>query len=537
MKRALTSLAAVGAVLSTSGVAVAATVSVDTTADDVAAMCAPGTGCSLRGAVSVANAAPGTTIDLPAGTYSLTQGPLTITAPQTVIAGDGVASTTVTGASPGRGTPAISIRAGNVALADLTVAAGSGSDVSFDPTGSSANELDLLGVTIRDGRTRDNGGGISMPFGGRLAIIDSTIVDNGASGERGGGLYASGGQVLIDGSVFNGNGTSANNALGGAIFVSQTTLTVRNSTVYGNSVASGGFGGDLAFVNDSHVNLINATIARGQYGGTSDVYGSDTSTISAVNTIIGEPRGGGQACFLPGPVMVDDHSMSSDATCGLSAAHGSIINADPLFLALGDYGGPTQSVAYTEASPAVDAGNSDPSVCPNIDQRYAPRPYGAGCDIGALESPYSRASGGTAGGSAGGGGSSTKTPDATSATPPGADPSPTPASPATTTAPTMPTPATTAAKPTPSLRLARTGQLIVKTNLPARPADRVTLTWTVTKGGRTYHGTAHASSTGTELVTTIVLPRKLRGARLISVQATYRTSTGRTQTTVLRPAR
>ena len=74
------------------------------------------------------------------------------------------------------------------------------------------------------------------------------------------------------------------------------------------------------------------------------------------------------------------------------------VNTDPLLVALADNGGRTEThliphsaIAGGVDSPAVDAGNSDPSVCPNNDQRTYPRPIdgnGDGvkdCDIGAFE--------------------------------------------------------------------------------------------------------------------------------------------------------
>jgi hypothetical protein len=53
--------------------------------------------------------------------------------------------------------------------------------------------------------------------------------------------------------------------------------------------------------------------------------------------------------------------------------------ADPLLGDLADNGGPTETMALPEGSPALDAGHG----CPETDQRGEPRPDP--CDLGAYE--------------------------------------------------------------------------------------------------------------------------------------------------------
>ena len=65
--------------------------------------------------------------------------------------------------------------------------------------------------------------------------------------------------------------------------------------------------------------------------------------------------------------------------------------ADPLLGPLQDNGGPTFTHALQFGSPAIDKGNpatpgSGGTACEATDQRGAPRPAGAACDIGAYES-------------------------------------------------------------------------------------------------------------------------------------------------------
>src|SRR5262249_42158170 len=50
---------------------------------------------------------------------------------------------------------------------------------------------------------------------------------------------------------------------------------------------------------------------------------------------------------------------------------------------LADHGGPTQTYAPGALSVAIDAG--DAAFCATTDQRGYPRPFGTGCDVGAVE--------------------------------------------------------------------------------------------------------------------------------------------------------
>ena len=81
--------------------------------------------------------------------------------------------------------------------------------------------------------------------------------------------------------------------------------------------------------------------------------------------------------------------MDSDGTCGFSDT-GELAGAYPLLGPLQDNGGPSQTHALLQGSPAIDAGNpatpgSGGSACEAIDQRGVSRPQGAACDIGAFE--------------------------------------------------------------------------------------------------------------------------------------------------------
>jgi hypothetical protein len=509
----------------------ASIVTVSMQGDDPAANCVAPARCSLRGAVAIANANPGTTIVVPPGGFPLTRGPLDVTGEGTTIVGAGSATTSVVATSASR---VLTIRAG-AEIYDLQISGGHPQALPFDPAiggnvaffGNGNTTLGLFGVTVRGG-VATSGGGIYQE-GGILQIVDSVITNNQAA--DGGGLYTYGSsRTVIDGSVFYFNGASRPGVAepsGGAVRLGGGRLVAVNSTFYSNS-ATGGWGGGFFVGNDASLSLVNATVAGNSFY---DLAVRDTSRISSANTILGMRGHGTPICDFRGGTMADDHSLSLDATCNLEPANGSIVGADPGFAPFGDYGGPTPSLALLPTSPAVDAANSDVAVCPDIDQRYAPRPQGSGCDIGAVESPFGPApptpappSGG--GGGGGGGGSEPKAPAAPTVPAP---PVPLPEQPAPVTSSST-APAT--APPTPAARLSRAGRLAVEARLPATPTGKVTLAWTVRKGGRNHRGKTRVTADDDTIRTTVSVPRRLRGGRLVRLVATYKAG-GRKRTTPL----
>jgi hypothetical protein len=58
---------------------------------------------------------------------------------------------------------------------------------------------------------------------------------------------------------------------------------------------------------------------------------------------------------------------------------------NPILAPLGNYGGPTPTMALLPGSPAID--HADVTAFPATDQRGFPRPYGSAPDIGAFEYP------------------------------------------------------------------------------------------------------------------------------------------------------
>ena len=227
-----------------------ATIAVDTVADvPVLSACtaAPGD-CTLRGAVQFANANPGTTISVPAGTYTLTIpggavegfngdnliGDLDFRADNTVVIGAGASTTIIQQTAP------------NDRVIELNPDLLAGFDFS------------ISGVTISGGNetTFVGGGGIiSGAINNTTTVTNCTFSGNSANGPGGGGISNQGGSLTVTGSTFTGNSASSS---GGAIgysagdpfgrLPSTGTLTVTGSTFSNNtanSTAGGGGGLDL----------------------------------------------------------------------------------------------------------------------------------------------------------------------------------------------------------------------------------------------------------------------------------------------------
>ncbi len=244
--------------------AAAATYTVSSTADQASGSCNGALVCtSLRAAI--ANAPGGSTIQLGAGTYSLTDGHLAITQSLT-IAGADSSKTTIKQNSP-PGFEVLYITGGDVTLSGLTVTGGqkfadanasaggiydSGTSLTLNDvavTGNGAIGLDgSPGSTGTDGA--DAVGGIEVSSGSNapLTLNNSSVTNNSAFGGTGGDGIDGGG--------------------GGTAYAGITDLagpvTINNSTISGNRSTGGtggggdgtGFSGGLSGQADGALNVI-----------------------------------------------------------------------------------------------------------------------------------------------------------------------------------------------------------------------------------------------------------------------------------------
>jgi len=176
-------------------------------------------------------------------------------------------------------------------------------------------------------------------------------------------------------------------------------LLLDHSTVSGNSLAFAAIAGDA-------ITLVNSTVANnpGPLGATA-IFTDATGSLVLFNSTVAFNSGGGikgttnvtlhnailakngpdgtRNCFNAGPGFTYlGKSITNDTFCGGGVL--TVLVADPQLLPLADNGGPTQTLALSPDSPAIDATDCDLTV----DQRYASRD--ARCDIGAFEFQFTK---------------------------------------------------------------------------------------------------------------------------------------------------
>ncbi|MCP5487692.1 MAG: right-handed parallel beta-helix repeat-containing protein [Verrucomicrobia bacterium] len=225
--------------------------------------------------------------------------------------------------------------------------------------------LAIHGLTLTGGSSTNDGGSIEARPGSYLTVNQSTLYDN-ACAFFGGALNVYGRAVL------NRSTLTANTGWrGGALTTQQSGETLlRNATLSGNeasgAVFPGAGGGGMHALGriGIHNTIIAGNQATGSGSGAPDVFTSPIGSIA--------PR--------TGINLLSDLSLS-----GLINHDPAIrVEADPLLMPLGDYGGSTPTLPPRAASPAIDRISLfDLWALFPRDQRGAPR-TGDG-DIGAVE--------------------------------------------------------------------------------------------------------------------------------------------------------
>ena len=185
-------------------------------------------------------------------------------------------------------------------------------------------------------------GGAHPPnFSGTLTVISSTFSENSASPAFGGAIYIGSGSLTVANSTFSSGNSGVS---GGAIYITDGTLTVTDSTFSGNN-STGGYGGAIFIYNGSATTVTNSTFsgnsAPSGYGGGIDNY---SGTLTVTDSILASDGVGGE-CVGTG--------------CPTNGADGNIVNPTGTaanLAALGNYGGPTQTMIPLPGSSAICAG-------------------------------------------------------------------------------------------------------------------------------------------------------------------------------------
>lgn len=252
----------------------------------------------------------------------------------------------------------------------------------------------LVDSTLR-ANSAGNGGAIAgytnvvSPTGTlQLVLLRSLVAANIANdttglGGNGGGIYHTGGTLVVANSTLSGNQAQGNanpdSGLGGAI-----------ANHAANHVA------DTATASGAQVEIVNSSLisnTASQAGGAlSNLQGiTVTAHMSVENTLFAfnhAPNPSTRTCDsdMAFSILSLGHNLESGNSCGFDQSS-DILNTNPLIGPLADNGGPTWTHALLPSSPAIGTANAATCAAPPIDQhdQRGVLRLSVACDIGAYE--------------------------------------------------------------------------------------------------------------------------------------------------------
>src|SRR5579884_3379 len=398
-------LAVVAVLLVFPAVSLAATYTVNTTADNppnpTECSGAPGD-CSLRQALDKATS--GDTVSVPANStaYQVNGSPIPIPAGVTIVGG-GASGTTVTGGGNNQ-IFTVDNTSGSVSISAITLTDGfnntgtdeagalfiNNGDVTLDQVAITNSTSPDWGGAIEDfdgnltitrsrftGDTAQSAGGGAIDFAestNTLSITDTEFANNTAG--HGGAVDLEGGTGTFNRDTFDTNSASGD---GGALEYNGTG-TIYNSTFTRNS---GPTGGALYVSDTASASAVNDTFASNSSSANGVDADNDGGTFSTQNSIYATPQGGGTSCS--GTITDNGNNLedASTSSCGFSSANGDIVGQSAQLASapadnsstVATAGGPPQTLALSSTSPALHAASaSGCSTVGSVDERNLPRP-------------------------------------------------------------------------------------------------------------------------------------------------------------------
>lgn len=293
---------------------------------------------SLRAAIMEANATAGAdTINIPAGTYSLTisgtgenaaaTGDLDITGDLT-ITGAGAATTIIDAGGIDRVVDVIGVNPATIS--GVTIRNGNAGD---DFSGGGGVHLTSVGKTaaytmtftdcVISGNIAVNGGGINNDDteNNSLVLTRTTVSNNSATTDGGGivhGPNGTGSLTLTDSIVRDNKAARENGGILAAAAL-PSDLTITGSTISGNSAADG-VGGGVTWFGNSFVmtkSTVSGNTAKTDGGGIIVAGGSKSSVTLTNSTISGNTAGrNGGGLYNDGPLSISGDSFASNVAHG-----------------------------------------------------------------------------------------------------------------------------------------------------------------------------------------------------------------------------
>jgi hypothetical protein len=390
------------------------------------ALPAAGNQCTLREAVSEANANPAPselTFGIP-GTIVLNQGAIAVTAGDLEIVGQGDGNSMFdTIISGNNASPLLEVDDGlnDIRISDVYLTAAIGGSIITDSTAF------FINVTVTSntatGASARGGGILGDDPAATLHIEDSVITGNDATGTNtsyGGGIYSEG-PLVIENSVISGNdatGGSVQNQGGGVFAEDNFDLDgvtfsgntvggtdpsgaglvgdggaaanelIENSTFSGNTGAMSGGGG--AVIQDT-TTITNTTFTGNTAGVGADLQVTGAGITTTKNAIFGSTGAcdeDGGATIVPATPV--GNNIDVGTSCDFASVGGSSGNQNSTNPMLGPLtqGTPSEPPSHRPMplSPAVDMALTD--CGPMTDQRGVAKPQGPACDIGSHELDY-----------------------------------------------------------------------------------------------------------------------------------------------------
>jgi uncharacterized repeat protein (TIGR01451 family) len=294
----------------------------------------------------------------------------------------------------------------NTALGGDGGVGGSGGNRGGPPgaTGATGNGGNAQGsaVAVTGGSVQLSADRLKDNFGTGGANRSSSAGVHGGGNARGGGLYVSGGSVVLGssavfGNVANGGVATAapGSGVGGGVAQYGGTLQLFDDTIAQNQV-SGGFatsgaspgiawGGGLALIQGS-ARLTNNTIAQNAALGSSGVGGGliDIFSTAALANNIFAYNSASLAPDVDGSIGSSDHDLIYNPGGSTGWNNSDVLGLDPLLEALGNFGGPTETMPLAPTSPALNGGDNIAAPAAT-DQRGYARIVGGTIDSGACE--------------------------------------------------------------------------------------------------------------------------------------------------------
>jgi len=323
-------------------------------------ICAASRGCTLRAAIQEANALTGPqTIALGYGVHQLNiseeAGRLRATSAPLLVTD----ALTITGLSPDR---------------TIINANGQSRVMRVDNATLSLRGLMLSGGTI----TGDDGGGVLVVNG---ALVLEEVAVTGNSARNGGGVMAHASSVTIRQSAITENRAQADagaEGSGGGVHLRNSSLAVQNSTFGGNQAEKGG----ALFSDNGTASLQNVTLIGNGANAEGGGIHATKDGVSLINTILagnGAPLGAN--CL--GRITSGGHNLldALDSCTVLGQTSSNLLVESQEWESLTRTHADTYAYPLPANSRAVDAGSCQLAT----DQRGVARPYGGGCDIGAME--------------------------------------------------------------------------------------------------------------------------------------------------------